>query len=122
MIATARESLVTLISPAAEGAPIWWTALPQDCPTPAVRLTLVSDLRGASHAGSDGLAEAVVQVDVFGDDAGQCQAIRDAILTAAHGVRSAPFDAILHDSSREDVDEDGTYSAACDLRVIYRLS
>jgi hypothetical protein len=122
MIATARQALAELLTPALAGAPLSWTTLPQDCPTPAARLTLISDQRGASHAGVDGLSEATVQLDIFGDDAEQCQALRDAALAAAHGHKGGSFGYILHDASRDDVDADGTYSASCDFRLVYSIS
>lgn len=122
MIATARDAFVALINPAASGAAVNWSILPINQPLPAIRLTIISDIRGASHAGADGLSEAIVQCDVFGDDPAEIQGIRDAIVTALHGLRTGPFRAILHEQTREDVDADGTHEASADFRIIYGLS
>jgi hypothetical protein len=109
--------------PEVSGKIVDWSALRQNAALPAVRLVCITDLVGASHQGSDKRGEAIIQIDTFADDPNAAQVIRDAILADLHGFKGtiggAIFDAILHDGSREDDDNAGSYSASVDLRIIY---
>ncbi len=109
--------------PEVAGRIVDWSALRQNAALPAVRLVCISDLVGASHQGTDKRGEAIIQVDTFADDPNAAQVIRDAILADLHGFKGsiggAVFDAILHDGSREEHDNAGSYSSSVDLRIIY---
>jgi hypothetical protein len=129
MHATARtdlaEHLAALPALAGVGASVHWRRAPLNSATPVVVLNVISDLRGNTHGGADGLAESLVQVDAYAADYYAVESLRAAVLDELNGFRgvigTTVFDAILHDASRDDEPEpaDGP-RASCDLRVHYR--
>ncbi len=131
MHATARsdlaDHLAALPALVSVGASVHWRRAPQDAPTPVIVLNVISDQRGNTHGGADGLAVSLVQIDAYAADYYAVETLRAAVLDALNGFRgvigTTVFDAILHDASRDDEPEpaDGP-RASCDLRVHYHTA
>lgn len=131
MHATARtdlaDHLAALPALVGVGASVHWRRAPLNSSTPVVVLNVISDQRGNTHGGADGLAESLVQVDAYAADYYAVEALRAAVIDELNGFRgvigTTVFDAILHNASRDDQPEpaDGP-RASCDLRVHYRTA
>lgn len=113
---------------ASASAVVLWQPSHPNQGAPLVVLRLVSDQRGASHAGSDGLGNARVQVDVYATQAADAVALRDAILGDLHGFAGRVVTdgeriaSCFHDSSLEDYDVPARlFRSSCDLLVQYHL-
>jgi hypothetical protein len=93
------------------GVIVGWQPVSPDAPAPLAILRAISDQRGASHAGDDGIREARVQIDAYAADDYTAQGIRDAITDSLHGI-AEPLTpdgpavlSCLDDGSFEDFDE-----------------
>lgn len=93
------------------GVIVGWYPVSPDAPAPLVILRAISEQRGASHAGDDGIREARVQIDAFSADDVAAQSIREAITNSLHGIAeplTCGGPAVLScfdDGSFEDYDE-----------------
>lgn len=129
MHSTARTNLADYLAalPALVGVGVHWRRAPLNAPAPLVVLNVISDQRGNTHGGADGLAVSLVQVDAYAPDYYAVETIRAAVLDSLNGFRgvigTTIFDAIIHDTSRDDEPEatDGP-RASCDLRAHYRTA
>lgn len=114
----ARPGFVALV-----GDRVYPRRLPQEATLPAVVYRLIGTTdRGLSQSGSDGLADARFQFDVWADDPDEADAIAAELVAAFHGFRGFMGDTVVGAARvANDIDDDepmtGLYRRIVDVLI-----
>lgn len=93
-----------------------WGAHPQGQPLPALVLAIVSDARGLTYSGPDGLHQARVQIDAYAPGYMAAKSLARAVRAALEGYRGGGFRGVFLDTVR-DGREGGTNEADRPFRI-----
>lgn len=111
---------------ALEGVTVIWQPAHPNQPAPLLILRLITDRRGLSHAGDDGLRDARIQADAYASTDDVAQEIREAVLADLHGFSGELTDggprleSCAHDGSFDDFEEpEGLVRAGCEFVIQY---
>jgi len=98
--------------------PVYGVRLPNDIALPVILVTKISVTRGLTHSGSTGIAEARIQVDIYGETMATTQTLADAVRAFLHGYVGGSIAQVSMELEQDFVDEpDDSFRVSLDFIV-----